>query len=54
MWEIRRLEEADFPRWDAFVEACPEGTFFHLAGWKRAIDETFGHPTHYLYAQRER
>ncbi len=26
--EVRQLQSADFPRWDAFVAGCPEATFF--------------------------
>lgn len=32
--------------------AHPDGTFFHLAGWRRVIERAFRHPTHYLIAQR--
>lgn len=39
-------------RWDAFVEACPEASFFHKAGWQSIIEEVFGHRTHYLYVER--
>ncbi len=38
-------------RWDAFVEACPEATFFHRAGWKKAIEAGMGHRAHFLYAE---
>lgn len=38
--------------WDAFVEASPEASFFHKAGWQSIIEEVFGHRTHYLYAER--
>ena len=31
---LRELEPADFSRWDEFVQACPQATFFHRAGWK--------------------
>jgi len=53
MWRIKRLDPSEYARWDAFVEHSPKGTFFHLTGWKRAIDEVFGHTTHYLFAERE-
>jgi FemAB-related protein (PEP-CTERM system-associated) len=49
--EVRELDPATAPRWDAFVEATPEATFFHLSGWRRVIEESFGHRTHYLYAE---
>ena len=48
---IRRLNERGSCRWDAFVEACPEGTFFHLSGWKTVLECAFGHRTYYLYAE---
>lgn len=49
---VRALQPADFARWDAFVGACPEATFFHRAGWKTVIERAFGHRTHYLLAER--
>jgi FemAB-related protein (PEP-CTERM system-associated) len=39
--------------WDAFVEASPRGTFFHLLGWRDVLHEAFGFRTHYLAAWRE-
>ena len=39
-------------RWDAFVMACPDATFFHRAGWQQVIAGVFGHATYYLYAER--
>ncbi len=38
--------------WDAFVQACPAATFFHRAGWQRALARVFGHPLHSLLAER--
>jgi FemAB-related protein (PEP-CTERM system-associated) len=35
-------------RWDRFVLQQPTGTFFHLTGWKRAVEKAFGHRAHYL------
>jgi FemAB-related protein (PEP-CTERM system-associated) len=40
-------------RWDAFVAACPDSTFFHLAGWRRVIETAFRHRTYYLMAERD-
>jgi FemAB-related protein (PEP-CTERM system-associated) len=40
-------------RWDRFVEACPEATFFHRAAWRTVLARTFGQRTHYLYAESE-
>jgi FemAB-related protein (PEP-CTERM system-associated) len=48
---VRTLQANDAPRWDAYVNAHPEATFFHLAGWNRVIEKAFGHPTHFLLAE---
>lgn len=50
--EVAVLERSPDPHWDAFVEREPEGTFFHLSGWKSVIERSFGHATRYLYAHR--
>jgi len=50
---VRLMHAEDVARWDAFVSACPEATFFHRAGWKTVIERAFGHRTHYLLAQRD-
>lgn len=49
---VRRMDEADRLRWDAFVQGESAGTFFHLSGWERILREVFRHRTHYLYAER--
>jgi len=36
--------------WDQYVHASPAASPYHLTGWKRVIEETFGHLTYYLYA----
>lgn len=40
-------------RWDQFVQASPEATFFHRAAWQTVIRDVFRHPTHFLYAERD-
>jgi FemAB-related protein (PEP-CTERM system-associated) len=50
---IRSMEASDASRWDEFVLACPEATFFHRAGWQRVIEKVFGHPTWFLLAESE-
>jgi FemAB-related protein (PEP-CTERM system-associated) len=50
---IRRLDNATHAAWDAFVATCPEATFFHRAGWRTVVERSFGHRTHYLYAERD-
>jgi FemAB-related protein (PEP-CTERM system-associated) len=49
---VREYRDVDATRWDAFVHACPEATFFHLAGWKGIIETVFRHRTRYLIAER--
>ena len=51
--DVRLATPADLDRWDAFVERCPESTFFHRAGWKEVIEAALRHRTFYLLAQRD-
>ncbi|MEW6074549.1 MAG: FemAB family XrtA/PEP-CTERM system-associated protein [Planctomycetota bacterium] len=37
---------------DRFVRAHPDGTFFHLSGWRRAIENLYGHEPIELVARR--
>ncbi|MGH8117745.1 MAG: FemAB family XrtA/PEP-CTERM system-associated protein [Rhodanobacteraceae bacterium] len=50
---VRSLEAADAARWDAFVDAAPEATFFHRVAWRDVIEQGLGHRCHYLYAERD-
>ncbi|GAA5160653.1 FemAB family XrtA/PEP-CTERM system-associated protein [Viridibacterium curvum] len=49
---VRSLQDSDCPRWDEFVRACPQATFFHLSAWARLIRDVWRHRCHYLYAER--
>lgn len=48
---VQLLEAKDGARWDAFVEACNEATFFHRAGWQAVIEQAFGHKTWFFFAE---
>ena len=51
---IHRLlaqDAANVARWEAFVMACPDATFFHRAGWQNIIANVFRHDTYFLYAE---
>lgn len=48
---VKLMQASDIARWDAFVLAHPEGTFFHRAGWQEVIVKTFGHQTWFYYAE---
>lgn len=47
-----RDDDVSDAEWDGFVRAHPNGSFFHLSGWKHVIRNTFGHHAHY-FAVRE-
>lgn len=49
--QVKRLTPADIVRWDAFVAACPQATFFHRAGWAEVLERAFGHRSHFFYAE---
>jgi len=50
---VTEFHPRDEAAWEAFVEACPEATFFHRIGWRRILEEVFGHRTHYLCAKAD-
>lgn len=50
---VRSFSPGDAARWDAFVERCPDATFFHRSGWKTIMEEIFRHRTHFIFAERE-
>jgi FemAB-related protein (PEP-CTERM system-associated) len=49
---VRDFAAGDTERWDRFVLGQPDGAFFHLTGWKRVIEKTFGYRPRYLYTAR--
>ena len=48
---VRTLQANDAARWDAYVQAHPDASFFHRVGWKRVIENAFGHRSHFLLAE---
>lgn len=52
-YAIHALTPDSHARWDEFVDECAEATFFHRAGWKNVVERSFGHRTHYIYAERD-
>jgi FemAB-related protein (PEP-CTERM system-associated) len=50
---VRPFAAADLARWEAFVQACPDATFFHRIGWREIYETVFRHRTHYLMAERD-
>ncbi len=53
---VRRLALGDADtarRWDAFVLACPQASFFHLSAWQGILRRQFGHEGYFFYAERD-
>ena len=50
---IRELDDGAAGAWDAFVQAAPDATFFHLSPWRKVIEQAFGHRTYYAYAEQD-
>nr|WP_086939955.1 FemAB family XrtA/PEP-CTERM system-associated protein [Thaumasiovibrio occultus] len=50
---FKYLDSKDYDKWDTYVDHHPEGTFFHLSGWRDVIAEVFSHRPHYLMALRD-
>jgi len=48
---VKMMEQKDMARWDEFVMRCPDATFFHRSGWKKIIENAFGHRTWFMYAE---
>jgi FemAB-related protein (PEP-CTERM system-associated) len=51
MITIRFYQDIDKERWDSYVMDHPNGTFFHLIGWKVVVERTFHHKSYYLIAE---
>lgn len=54
MITVKQLLPADLAtrqRWDAFVQQCPEATFFHRAAWQTLMTTVFKHRAFFLYAE---
>jgi FemAB-related protein (PEP-CTERM system-associated) len=47
--QIKRLTN-EGKQWDQYVHDSAQASLYHLTGWKKVIEKTFGHPTYYLYA----
>jgi FemAB-related protein (PEP-CTERM system-associated) len=45
-------EPREWTAWEAYVRRACGATFFHLPGWRRVVENTFGHRALYLVARR--
>ena len=50
MITIRNYRSSDQKIWDNYVKNHPNGTLYHLSGWKNVIKKTYGHKSYYLMA----
>lgn len=50
---IKLLEPAQASRWDNYVTASADASFFHLSAWQQVINRAFGHDTYYYYAEQD-
>ncbi len=50
---IKNLTSDYYSKWDSYVESHPNSTFFHKAGWKTIIEESFGHETYFLFVEQD-
>jgi FemAB-related protein (PEP-CTERM system-associated) len=50
--KIQTVTSSQINAWDEYVYQHPQGTFFHKIGWKRVIEEAYGHDTCYLLAKQ--
>ncbi|AMK75882.1 MULTISPECIES: FemAB family XrtA/PEP-CTERM system-associated protein [Methylomonas] len=50
---IKLLEPAQSERWDHYVMAASDGSFFHLSAWQQVIKQAFAHDTYYYYTEQD-
>ena len=44
------LKKSDDALWDEYILNNPQGTPYHLSGWRKAIEKAYGHQSYYLVA----
>jgi FemAB-related protein (PEP-CTERM system-associated) len=49
---IQAFGDSVAAEWDSYVLQCPSAGFFHLSGWKCALENTFRYSSYYFYAKR--
>jgi len=50
---VIHCDENHAQAWDEYVARHEQGSFYHLFGWKRVNESSFGHRTYYLAAMDE-
>lgn len=49
--KIREADDRDWEAWDQAVHTLPEGTFCHLSGWRKVVQQNFGFESVCLIAE---
>lgn len=49
---VRACTQTDQAAWDAYVEQHPQATFCHRFGWRRVLQDAFGHNCIFLVAEQ--
>jgi serine/alanine adding enzyme len=50
---IRLYTESDRDNWNQYVMKSNSSSCYHLTGWKKIIEHSFGHKTYYLLSENE-
>lgn len=53
-YTVSELAYGDEALWDEFVRATDGGTFYHLSGWRKIIEDRLHHRTYYLVCEADR
>lgn len=51
--KIYESKAEDEQGWDEYVQSQESATFYHQFGWKRVVENSYGHKPHYLLAKEE-
>lgn len=49
--KIRPYSQSDQEPWDSYVHSHSDGTHCHLSGWKKVIENAYGHKGYYVLAE---
>ncbi len=50
---VKQTEPNDSVVWNAYIDAHPKSTLYHLYNWKNIIEKTYAHKTYYLIAEQQ-
>lgn len=50
---IKLLSLSDCQRWDSYVMASDQASFFHLSAWQAVIQQAFAHKTYYYFCEQD-